>query len=82
MPRSSKKAVKKKVTRKVTHRFPGIDRALSKAVYALESRLALLQRETGAKNGGGEVVQIFASLSKSAKRTLLQVARGLRKSNS
>lgn len=61
--------------RKVTHRFPGIDRSTSRQVYELESKLALLRRETGAKNGGGEILRIYQDLPASEKRSLLRVAR-------
>ena len=71
-------ARKKKIRRKVTHRFVGIDRSLSKSVYALESRHALLQRETGSKNGGGEILKIYRGLSAGGKRNLLRIARALK----
>ncbi len=74
MPRKAKTSVKK-IRRNVKYRFPGIDRSVSKAVYGLESKLALLKRETGAKNGGGEILKIYAGLSAGNKRNLLRVAR-------
>ncbi len=36
---------RKKITRRVTHRFRGLDRSASKAVYALESALGLAKRQ-------------------------------------
>ena len=74
-----KPGTKKKVARKKkVLRFRGIDRSLSKAAYKLESKYALLQRETGAKNGGGEILQIYRSLSPSGKRFLLKIARSVK----
>jgi hypothetical protein len=40
-----KRATKKPITRNVKYRFPGIDRSGSKAVYVLETKLALAQRQ-------------------------------------
>lgn len=71
-------ARKGKIRRRVKYRFPGIDRSLSKGVNALESQLALLKRETGAKNGGGEILKIYRGLSAAGKRNLVRVARAFK----
>lgn len=71
--------VSAKRRRNVTHRFRGIDRSTSKKVYSLESRCALLERESGAKNGGGEIIRIYRDMHAAGKRNLLNIARALAK---
>lgn len=56
-----------KRTRKVRYRFPGIDRSTSKAVYELESQLALARRQLKNSKASDQretpVVEIYRALT-------------------
>lgn len=62
--------------RKYAPRFR-ISRALSDAVWKLESELAALRRSMKAKDGAAELVRLYAHLSPSGKKQLITTARAL-----
>ncbi len=74
-----KKTAKKKITRKVQYRFPGIDRGLSKAVYALETKLALAQRQLKAalkRVGSSSLIdEVYQRLTPGNRRRLMEQAK-------
>jgi hypothetical protein len=77
--RATKKPVREKITRNVTYRFRGIDRSLSKAVYGLETRLALAQRqlrEAQKRVGHSTTIdEAYQRLTPGNRRRLLEQAK-------
>jgi hypothetical protein len=85
MPRRTKTVVEtapKSRKRKFGHRFPGIDRSVSKSVNELESKLALAERNLKKLSDTGpekphEILAIYRKLSLGNRRQLLKYAHFL-----
>jgi len=70
----------KKITRRVTYRFRGLDRSASKAVFALESALGLAQRQLKQcrKNQGESPIQeLYRQLTPRNRRMLMEYGKFL-----
>ncbi len=90
MPKIAKKKLTKKpapkvkkMKRRVKYRFPGINRSRSRAVYCLESRLALTRRQLNVAikraAAASKIDKIFKQLSLANRRKLLDYGNLLQK---